>query len=177
VGNDLTNKIKGLSIMFLYVFYITRLWHLLNLPATIVHLTIFLCFGFVWCVGSLQYGRQQQRQQQQRRRRRRRGRDHRFGANVADVAAAVPSESDGDHFHQRGAGERTGPLRQPADGRPRADGQQPADRWHRLQHHRLDDQADADGPHAARGAQGVRCPADGKVLGWYTTGDYRKRIP
>lgn len=118
------------------------------------------CFGFVWCVGSLQCGGQQQRQQQQRRRRW----DHRFGANVADVAAAVPSESDGDHFHQRGAGERTGPLRQPADGRPRADGQQPADRWHRLQHHRLDDQADAGGPHAARGAQGVRCPADGKLI-------------
>lgn len=125
------------------------------------------------CVGSDERCRRRQqrrrcwRQQQcqwqrqwQRQRRRRRLRRH--GANVTNVAAAIPSESDGDHFHQRGAGERTGSLRKPADWRSGANGEQHADRWHRLQHHCIDDQADAADANAARCAQGVRCAANGE---------------
>lgn len=128
----------------------------------VIFCTLF--FVCILCVGSDERCRQQRRQWRQRRQQqwRHRRRLRRVGANVTNVAAAIPSESDGDHFHQRGASERTGSVRKPADWRSGANGEQHADRWHCLQHHCVDDQADASGAHAARCAQGVRCAPNGK---------------
>lgn len=102
-------------VIFVYIF------------CTLFYILFLFLLVYFLCVGSDEHWRQQQCQWQwqwqRQRRRRRRQCLRRHGANVTNVAAAIPSESDGDHFHQRGASERTGSLRKPANGRSGANGE------------------------------------------------------
>lgn len=108
--------ILTMLLLFLYLFF-----------ALFFYILFLFLLVYFLCVGSDEHWRQQQCQWQwqwqRQRRRRRRQCLRRHGANVTNVAAAIPSESDGDHFHQRGASERTGSLRKPANGRSGANGE------------------------------------------------------
>lgn len=108
--------ILTMLLLFLYIFF-----------ALFFYILFLFLLVYFLCVGSDEHWRQQQCQWQwqwqRQRRRRRRQCLRRHGANVTNVAAAIPSESDGDHFHQRGASERTGSLRKPANGRSGANGE------------------------------------------------------